>query len=165
MFERERVQYADLLGYARQLLADVADEEFAEQPHPGMNHPAWLLGHMATAADYVLPMLGAKGVCPDGWGAVFYPGTVPDPTRAAYPSKGELLGAYEAGHAALDAAAAAAAAATPDVAARPNPIDAMRTRFPTLGDLVAYVMTAHEAGHLGQLSVWRRVMGKPGVPT
>lgn len=160
MFELERRLYADQYGYARQLVADIPDEEFAEQPAPGLNHPAWTLGHLVVAADYGLSLLGAKGVAPDGWAALFMPGTVPDPNRSAYPPKAELLNTYEAAHGTLSAAVAGL---DPAQAARPNPSDMLRPRFPTLADLIGYLLTIHEAGHLGQLSAWRRMMGKKGV--
>jgi hypothetical protein len=35
--------------------------------------------------------------------------------------------------------------------------------LPTVGDLLAHLMTTHEAAHLGQLSAWRRLLGLPGV--
>lgn len=160
MFDLERRLYADMYGYARQLVADVPDEELAEQPAPGLNHPAWTLGHLTTGADFALNLLGAKAAAPDGWAGLFAPGTVPDPNRATYPGKGELLNAYEAAHAAVDAAVAAA---DPAQMTKPNPVEMMRPRFPTLGDLIGYMLTTHEATHLGQLSAWRRMMGKKGV--
>lgn len=160
MFDRERRLYADQYGYARHLVADIPDEELAEQPVPGINHPAWTLGHLVIAADYGLAVLGKPTLAPEGWGPLFNPGTVPDPNRATYPSKAELMGAYEAGHAAF----AAAAAELDDArAAAPNPVASLKQRFPTLGDLVAYLLTTHEATHTGQLSAWRRTMGKQGV--
>ena len=39
----------------------------------------------------------------------------------------------------------------------------MRPRFPTIADQIGYLLTTHEAGHLGQLSAWRRMTGKKGV--
>ena len=33
----------------------------------------------------------------------------------------------------------------------------------TVGDLVAHLMTTHLATHLGQLSAWRRLQGKPAL--
>jgi uncharacterized damage-inducible protein DinB len=160
MFDRERRLYADQYGYARQLTADIPDEEFAEEPVPGLNHPAWILGHLTVTADFGLHLLGEKPVAPEGWSAMFAPGTVPDPQRATYPTKAEYLNAYEAGHAAL----ASAAAALDDArAAKPNPVASLKARFPTVGDLVAHLLTTHEATHLGQLSAWRRTMGKQSV--
>lgn len=160
MFDRERRLYADQYGYARQLTADIPDEEFAEEPVPGLNHPAWILGHLTLTADFGLHLLGEKPVAPEGWSSLFAPGTVPDPQRATYPAKAEFLSAYEAGHAAL----AAAVAGLDDArAAAPNPIPTLKPRFPTVGDLMAHLLTTHEATHLGQLSAWRRMMGKQGV--
>ncbi|HEX4611844.1 MAG TPA: DinB family protein [Urbifossiella sp.] len=160
MFERERRLYADQYGYARELVADIPDEELVEQSVPGLNHPAWTLGHLVIAADYGLMVLGQQPIAPEGWGSLFNPGTVPDPNRATYPSKNELLNAYEAGHAAFAAAATGLDEAR---AATPNPVADFRHRFPTLGDFVSYLLTTHEATHTGQLSAWRRTMGKQGV--
>ncbi len=160
MFDRERRLYADQYGYTRHLVADIPDEEFADQPVPGINHAAWTLGHLVVSADYGLTVLGLPAVAPEGWSGLFSPGTVPDPNRSNYPTKSELLSAYETGHAAL-----AAAAATLDDAraAAPNPVPSLKARFPTVGDLVGYLLTTHEATHTGQLSAWRRTMGKQGV--
>jgi len=35
--------------------------------------------------------------------------------------------------------------------------------LPTRGDLLAHILTTHEATHLGQLSAWRRQLGFPPV--
>ena len=35
------------LGYAKRLVADIPDGAMALQPAPGMNHAAWVLGHLA----------------------------------------------------------------------------------------------------------------------
>ena len=40
-----------LVSYCRMLVGDIADERFTEQPLPGVNHPAWILGHLAFSAD------------------------------------------------------------------------------------------------------------------
>jgi hypothetical protein len=33
------------------LVGEIADERLAEQPLAGVNHPAWILGHLAWTAD------------------------------------------------------------------------------------------------------------------
>jgi hypothetical protein len=40
-----------LTQYCGMLMADIADERMAEEPLPGVNHPAWILGHLAVSAD------------------------------------------------------------------------------------------------------------------
>jgi hypothetical protein len=49
------------LGYAKRLVADIPEAQMAVQPAAGMNHAAWVLGHLACTAD----MLGAiRGFLP-----------------------------------------------------------------------------------------------------
>src|SRR5437763_527851 len=64
MFDLERKLYADLYWYARQLVVDVPDEHWAEQPAPGLNHPAWILSLLTIAADYALKCVVAKATPP-----------------------------------------------------------------------------------------------------
>ena len=59
------------LGYAKRLVADIPDDQMAVQPAPGMNHAAWVLGHLACTADMLGGMLGLPPVCPDDWPALF----------------------------------------------------------------------------------------------
>jgi hypothetical protein len=35
----------------------------------------------------------------------------------------------------------------------------LQTFFPTIGDHIVYMITAHQVDHLGQLAAWRRAMG------
>jgi hypothetical protein len=44
---------------------------------------------------------------------------------------------------------------------QPLPDGRYREMFPTLGHAVTHVLTAHTAAHIGQVIVWRRVMGFP----
>lgn len=162
MFDRERTLYAFLLGYARKLVADVDDARFADQPAPGLNHPAWIVGHLAVAADYALQLLGRPTLCPRDWQVRFGPGSTPRPDRAVYPSKADLLAALERGHAAVGEAAAGAAPEGLD-RAHEVPIAFLKESIPTAGGLIAHLLTTHEAAHLGQLSAWRRLVGLPGV--
>jgi uncharacterized damage-inducible protein DinB len=161
MFDRELTLYAFNLTYCKLLVADVPDEQFAEQPAEGFNHPAWVLGHLAAVSDFGLQILGRKFALPAEWHQLFDPGTVPSPERALYPPKAELLAAYEAGHHRL--AEAVAAGADPDRLARPNPVRQLRPVLPTLGDFLAHLLTTHEATHIGQLSAWRRQLGLASV--
>ena len=49
-----------LMQYCRMLLADIPDERMAEQPVAGVNHPAWILGHLALTADSTLEKFGGQ---------------------------------------------------------------------------------------------------------
>jgi hypothetical protein len=161
-FERETTLARFVAGYARLLVADLDDAALADPIAPGANHPAWILGHLAIATDYARQQLGLPAACPEAWHRRFGPGSTPEPDRALYPPKAELLAALEAGIAgvldALPGADPAAMAAPHGV-----PIAFLRDAVPTRADLLAHLLTTHPAVHLGQLSLWRRARGLPGV--
>ena len=77
-----------------------------------------------------------------------------------YPSKEELFATVEAGY---RRTLEAAGRATPESLAQPQPGPFYVDDFPTVGDLVAYLMTTHPCLHLGQLSSWRRLKGLPSA--
>jgi hypothetical protein len=49
-----------------------------------------------------------------------------------------------------------------DLLAEPNPFTPARDHFPTAGDFLGYLMSAHLAYHLGQLGGWRAAAGLGG---
>jgi hypothetical protein len=55
--------------------------------------------------------------------------------------------------------------ATDEVLLKPHGVEMafVRNNFPTVGDLTSHLMTTHTGFHLGQLAMWRRMMGLPGV--
>ena len=144
------------LAYAQRLVADVPDEMMAFQPASGMNHAAWVLGHLACTGDMFGGLIGIRPVCPSEWQPLFDWNSTPVAVSLRYPSKGDLLAALEAVHSGIAAALPAVPASR---WAEPMPIDEIRGLLPTLGDGFVFVMTAHENMHLGQLSAWRRVQG------
>jgi len=148
------------ITYAQKLVADVPDEQMCAQPVPGrvMNHAAWTMGHLAWANDNGLSFIGHKpqlGHLKELFGMT----TKPANDRSLYPSKDELLAALSDAHQRL---AAAAQNVSSDVLGQPAP-ERMRHRFPTVGTLLAGLMSSHYSNHLGQLSAWRRAMGYPSV--
>ncbi len=150
------------LWYSQRLVADLTEEQMCAQPAAGrvMNHPAFLLGHLAlVAGDFAGGFVGLSPICPEGWKELFNQGAKPLADRSLYPSKAALLQKLEEAHARL---ADAAAKAAPETLAQPAP-EKIRERFPTVGALLVGLMTSHEASHNGQLSAWRRAMGLPPV--
>jgi len=160
MLEQECTLYAFVLGYCKLTVRDIPDADFAFQPVPGVNHPAWILGHLAVATDYTCRLLGGPMACPKSWHQLCRPGSQLQTDRSAYPTKDELLAAIEAGHGrATDLVRKATAEALSK--AQPGPF--LVKELPTVGDLVAHLMTTHPSMHLGQLSVWRRMKGLPSA--
>lgn len=162
MFEREMTFAVFVMSYCRALTADLEDARLAEQPFPGMNHPAWTLGHLAIGTGYAVRLLGQTPSCPSEWFSAFGPGSSVKPERAMYPSKDDLIGAIEAGHREL-----LAALPTADLARMKEPhkvtFDLIRTHLPTVGDLITHLVISHPMAHLGQLTMWRRLIGLPHI--
>ncbi len=152
------------LVYARKLVEDVSDEQMTLQPsvdgHVVPNHPAWVLGHVAYAFSNGAKMLGGEPVVPDDWNGPFGNGSTPVTDASSYPDKASLLNTFEEAHARVSQAFAAAGDAA---LAAENPIEGLRPMFPTVGELVTFIMTSHAMLHLGQLSAWRRAVGLPSV--
>ncbi len=156
MFDTECNINRFLLGYAHTLVDELDDNRLCEQPVPGVNHPAWILGHLALSGDGAVGVLGGQKTLAGDWTKEFGTGSKPSALRADYPSKAELLRVLEERFA---TARELAAAASPEKVALPNPNGRLKDKLPTVRDAVAFLFTGHLALHLGQLSAWRRLIG------
>lgn len=142
----------------RRLIEDVPDEKMTMQVDAVVNHPAWVIGHLTHSYEAIGGELGITPWLPEEWGQRFGTGSTPDQERERYSSKVELLNSL--------------ADAQRRVVTRMNeigeqgmsePLPDVRYReiFPTIGQAVLHVLTAHAALHVGQLTVWRRAVGLP----
>lgn len=142
-------------GMMKQLASTIPAERFAEMPS-GINPPAWIVGHCCYASDGMLKMLGREKKCPESYTKLFGMGSTPVSELSAYPSAEALLSLYESiGDEVVDAAGKV----TAEQLAGENPVEFARDRLPTIGGMVTFMMTMHEAMHVGQLSAWRRASG------
>ncbi|MEM1305600.1 MAG: DinB family protein [Planctomycetota bacterium] len=144
-----------LRGYNEKQLADLSDEEFFAQPVAGMNHAAWNLGHLAFYMDVPAGLLGVPTEL-DGWKGLFAQGSSATAGPEGYPSRGEIVAAFEG---ASDRLTSAIEAATAEQFAAPNTV-AMAESLPTIGDLMEFLVVGHFALHGGQISAWRRTLGR-----
>lgn len=154
-------------GYGEQLAADLSEEQFVLQPGPGMNPPAWILGHVAVVGNFALSILDGLGVEAEavdlpGWRENFGIGSEPLAYADGFtpPTADELRAAVKETH---DRVHAATARVTAEMAASPLGIERLAGRFPTHGDLLTHLLTTHDAVHWGQLSAWRKAADLPGV--
>ena len=150
--------YGVNLWVAGALVEDLTAEQMTAQPHGLVNHPCWSLGHLAVTGHRLCELLGLESSLPEGWTEKFKAGTPPDPDPARNPTKDELLGALRRYH---EAVAAALPGVDPAALDRETPSEGLRKYFPTVGDQLVFMMTAHEMDHLGQMAAWRRAMGLP----
>lgn len=157
MYEKELSLYAFTAHYCKSLMADIDDSKIAHQPAPKVNTPVWILGHLAICTDYAAGILGGEMVCPKDWHRRFGPKSDPTALLDAHPTRDELMRAYLDGH---ERVASLIPSADPEKLAKPHTLDLLAgTPIRTTGELLAHLMTTHEMQHLGQLSMWRRLMG------
>ena len=146
------------LGYAAILLADIAEERLCEQPLPGVNHPAWIIGHLANTADSVAAWFGEKPAISDETKKSLGLGSTPSAIRADYPSKEELLKLLNETHGRLYRLIEAAGESQLDA---PTPFPRLASNLPTIREALTFILVGHVGVHLGQLSAWRRMLGLP----
>lgn len=147
--------------YAARLLADLSGDDMIAQPIAGvtMNHPAWIVGHLSAYPPALTAMLRGKTPT-DPKDHPCGRGSKPINDRSGYPPWQEHMDLYFRLHDELDVALREV-----DISVLDGPIriERWRERFPTIAHACVYLMTTHEATHLGQLSAWRRACGRPAV--
>jgi hypothetical protein len=148
------------LEYGKKLMADIPDDKICVQPAPGMNHAAWVIGHLSFVADSMIRVWDQKPRMSQEWIELFNLASKPTAERAGYPSKAELMAAYEKSYTRLMEAVKSAPSEAFD---REFPNPKLRPMLPTVGVAMVHILTSHHGLHLGQLSAWRRAQGLPGV--
>jgi len=144
------------MDHCRRLLDGVPDQRMTGQPVAGMNHVAWIVGHLVHSFEMIGGELQIKPWLPQGWATLFGTGNWPSPMGESYPSKTELVAALDDGQRRI---VDALNAMTDKDLDGPLPDERHRHVFPTLGSAVLHILTVHAATHVGQLSAWRRAMG------
>ena len=137
-------------------LLEVTHEESLRAPKPGGNTLNWMVGHVVRTRNQALGLLGAKPPFED---RDFSPyGADPfDPERALPLS--ELKRRFDALGPALTNALDKT---TAEQLAAPAPFSPTSNPNETVGTLLASI-AFHEAYHLGQTGLARRLLGKPGA--
>jgi hypothetical protein len=144
------------VSYGKQILADLEDESMADRPM-GLNPPCWILVHLGTGADYAANLLGGKGVCPEKWSEIGDTKKPPSSNRSDYPSRNEILQYFEDSY---TNAMKLLAAATPEQLKAPQKLGFFEKELPTVEEMAGFLLVSHLSIHLGQISAWRRAMGK-----
>lgn len=147
------------MNYARALLTDVQEDQFAHLPMPGFNHPAFCYGHLAGYPNRMMEFLG----CPEEQVELPFD---PAPYQAGaecveqdgrYAVMPVIVDAFFDAH---DRLIKVLPSATPERFAAPSGLDGrMGEIFPRIGDAIDFMCGHHIAMHLGQVSMWRRAMG------
>ncbi len=79
--------------------AELSAKEHFFQPAAGMNHPLWLLGHIATSEDHlILEFCTGRALLPERYNELLGMGSKLLDDRSAHPPSEEILGHLEAIH-------------------------------------------------------------------
>jgi hypothetical protein len=157
--ENEVAVYSFLQSFGEGLLADLAAEHALVRSGDRGHHPLWLMGHLAYVGQRMVANFGGEpAVDPDQWSPMFGIGSEVSDDAKEYPTWNEVLGVWRDAHRRVPELAAGCDAAGLEEA---NDNPRMAEHLPTKGKFYAFVLTGHEALHLGQLSAWRRSQGMP----
>jgi len=141
---------------------DLTDREMMFQPALGLNHPLWLIGHIATSENgLILDACAGQDLLPPDWMGKFGIGSQPVSDANVYPTRDEVLALLEKTHA---AALDYVKSLTPeDFDTRPVNLDrfppGVQERFSTVARCISGHVS-HEFSHVGQIAMLRRIMGK-----
>jgi hypothetical protein len=148
--------FAYSLDYLREQVADVSDEQLVVVPDGFNNHPAWVIGHLTYSCQAMGGELGVNPWLPDAWQMWFGTGSSPsDDFGTLVSSKTELLEALAEGQRRISRAVVNMSDYQLN---QPLPDEKYRNIMPTIRHALTQVLVAHTANHVGQLTLWRRMM-------
>lgn len=143
----------------QRLTADIPDERMAEQPVEGINHPAWLIGHVLPYNGVIAALLRGESF-ENPWNAPCGKSSSPTTDRSAYSGKESLIRELVAGY---ERAAEVITQAPREAWTSTFDHPEWGKQFDSVAPAVTFLTTTHLALHLGQLSAWRRAAGLPRV--
>jgi hypothetical protein len=163
MFTTQSIVYAwdNSLAYALALLEDLTDEQMVLQPGGNVNHPSWILGHISIYYPVVPTLLRGEPFADPADHPLFgFRGRGPLPDINVYGTKAVQLKRFTDGH---EAVAQALLSATREQLHRKPSLARWAEAYPTVEFMLPDLLLHHESLHVGQLSIWRRAAGLPGV--
>ena len=150
------------LGFAKSVLhanvEGLGHEDSLTPLEPGGNNLNWVVGHLISAYDNLLSALGGEPVWSAEQGAPYKRGSDPVTAENAV-AFDRLLSDFGTAH---DRVLARLAAMSAEELAAPAPGSPTGNPNETLGSLAA-VTVFHQAYHVGQTGLLRRLIGMPGA--
>jgi len=150
--------FAYCLDFLREQVADVAEADMVAQPNGIMNHPAWVIGHLAVTCQKLGGVIGLPEWLPNVWARRFDTGSVPVADASLYETKDNALAMLSDAQSRITRAVDRLDVSHLD---EPFPDESYRVVFPTIRHALTQVLVGHTAYHIGQLPIWRKAMGLP----
>jgi uncharacterized damage-inducible protein DinB len=154
-----RGQGAAIRGVLHRNVSGLTHAESLQSPQPGGNCLNWVIGHLECANEQMLGLLGESPVLGEATFARYQRGSAElhDPAEAMPLDK--LMSAWDEQWARIDRGMAAM---TPEKFDTPAPFSPRNKADETVGSLLA-VLVFHQAYHVGQTALLRRVAGHEGA--
>ncbi|QVL33002.1 DinB family protein [Telmatocola sphagniphila] len=149
-----------MMGLTQKVFAEIPEEQTRTQPTPAINPPIWVIGHLCMAWDGALALLGGTKLCPQEYTQWFGPGSNLADMPKELPSKKEMLAQLSQ---ISEMILTALNEVSPQRLEKPNPSRFFNKELPTVRDFVENLLFSHHALHLGQLSIWCKLMNLPKV--
>ncbi len=155
-------QLNSVRNYTLRLLANTDPDEWFRQPHEGVTHIAWQVGHLAMA-EYRLALERIRGRRPEDQALIsddflghFRRTSIPDPAATSYPNPEVIRTTFEVVH----QQTLQELRELSDAELDQTPIAPPHPQFTTkLGSL--FWCAQHEMLHAGQIGLLRRLLGHP----
>jgi DinB superfamily len=164
MFSAQSFVYAwdNQLRYALALTNDLTQAQMVLRPGGNMNHPAWILGHISLYHPATIAMLAGKPFDDPKNDELFgFAGKGPLSDIDRYGGKNEIISRFKEGH---EQVAQALLTAMPEDFQRRPSLERWAASYPNVAFILPDLLLHHESLHIGQISIWRRAAGLPGVP-
>jgi len=137
----------------------LSHEESLDQPSAAGNCLNWIGGHLVTAYNDILPTLGEEPVWDEGRMEIYKRGTDPLTDSAKAVDFGQISSDYSTAH---ERVMRGIGNLAPERWAEPAPYSPGNNPEETLGTLL-HLIAFHQAYHVGQLGLGRRLLGKTGA--
>lgn len=129
------------------------------QPEIAGNCMNWVVGHLLAVYNQVLPLLGQEPVLPESQLSRYNRGSAPIRDMSEALDINKMLAAWDETCVRIDAGLKTL---TREQLDSPAPTSPMNNPEETIGSLLA-IICWHQAYHVGQTGVLRRVVGKKGA--
>lgn len=152
-------QNATIIHHAGMANTDgISHEESLANPEPAGSCANWIMGHLTLSYEQALPFLGQEPVLPEGALERYRRGSAPLAVDAEAVDFGELRDAFDEAASRFEAGLENL---TPAALSRTQNFHGGKSET-TLAKYLNFTLF-HQAYHVGQLGVLRRIVGKEGA--
>lgn len=142
--------------YLLKLLANVSEEDLYKKQFEGFNSAGWILGHFCVEAEDVLKYYEIPYHEHADWVSLFRNTTGKIKSLDNLPSKEELLNSFKERY---DLLCEKFDSLSSEELKQPHPSTFMKDFLPDIESWIAHHLTTHISLHIGNLVVWKKMIG------